>query len=46
MCNRLGRMLDSQGCSRWPQELSKGLTVPLTCTGEVPLSIMPFIKPA
>ena len=38
--------MDSQSCSRWPQELSKGLIVQLTCTGEVPLSIMPFIMPA
>ena len=46
MCSHLRRMLDSQGCSRWPQEVSRGLTVLLTCTGEVPLSIMPFINPA
>ena len=46
VCSCLGRMLGGQRCSRWPQKLSKGLIVKLTCTGEVPLSIIPFIKPA
>ncbi len=45
MCSRLVRTLD--GLKRQQvATTSKSLIVKLTCTGEVPLSIMPFIKPA